>query len=101
MLRVVNTRRPPARRRRRTRGRRGRGKVSRWLKKAVGDVNRFLRKHKVVSRLGDAGIGFVPEKYQPQARAGLMATKALGYGRRTRRKPRTYRLGYGLRLAGA
>ena len=68
---------------------RGRG-IGSFLSK----VNAFLRKHKVISRVGSALGTVLPGKFGGIARTVGSAADSLGYGRRRRR------CGRGLRLAG-
>ena len=71
---------------------RGRG-IGSFLSK----VNSFLKKHKVISRVGSALGGVLPGKYGAIASTVGSAAGKLGYGRRRRR---VRRCGGGLRLAG-
>jgi len=83
---------------RRMRGRRGRGKVWNWLKKAGKSVNHWLKKTHALSKAGDFLIkqGLVPPQYAPQATMAIKAAKLAGYGK----KKKTRRYGSGLGLAG-
>ena len=76
---------------------RGYGKFGKWLKKALKSVNRFLKKSKIISRVGSNLMENVPIQYRPIAMGALGMAKQAGYGRRRRRRP--YR-GSGVRLAG-
>ena len=60
----------------------------------LGKVNAFLRKHKVISRVGSALGGVLPGKFGGIAKTIGSAAGSLGYGRRRRR------CGRGLRLSG-
>jgi hypothetical protein len=106
MLRVINTagmKRPkaygykPRKPARRMRGRRGRGKVLNWLKRAGKSVNKWLKKTHALSRAGDFLLkqGIIPAQYAPQAAMALKGVQMAGYGR----KKKT-RYGSGLGLAG-
>jgi hypothetical protein len=83
--------------RRRMRGRRGRGKVGAWLKKAGKSVNAWLKKTHALSKAGQFLLkeGLVPAQYAPQAAMALKGVQMAGYGR----KKKT-RYGSGLGLAG-
>ena len=111
MLRVVSTTprrsraygykpRKPARR---MRGRRGRGKVLNWLKKAGKNVNAWLKKTHALSKAGGFLLkqGLIPAQYAPQAGLALQGLKMAGYGNRGYgKKKQTRRYGSGLGLAG-
>ena len=89
---------------RRMRGRRGRGKVLNWLKKAGKNVNNWLRKTHALSKAGQFLLkeGLVPAQYAPQAAMALQGVKMAGYGRKKKRYGRGLGLAGGaLRLAGA
>ena len=75
----------------RTVARRMRG---RGIKEFFGKVNQFLKKHRVISRVGSALGGMLPGKYGAIAGTVGSAAGKLGYGRRRRR------YGGGLRLSG-
>jgi hypothetical protein len=63
----------------------------------LGKVNSFLRKHRVISSLGNAVSGMIPEgKFRTMANLATKGASALGYGRRRRVR----RCGRGLRLSG-
>ena len=83
----------------------GRGRIIDWVRRTAPKVNAWLQKTKVLSRLGDLGIGFVPQQYRPLADTALAAAKTARYGRR-RSARAMYGRGVGiaggaLRLAGA
>lgn len=69
---------------------RGRGLMD-FIGKALG----FLKKHKVISKLGGSLGGMLPGKYGAVASGVGNVAGSLGFGRRRRR-----RCGRGLRLAG-
>ena len=88
MYRAKSTRRPARRLA-------GRGKVYDWVRRTVPKVNAWLQKTKVLSRIGDLGIGFVPQQYRGLADTALAAAKTAGYGRRPRRTRALYGRGVG------
>ena len=72
---------------------RGRG-----IKEFFGKVNQFLRKHKVLSKVGNFATSMMPEgKWKAGVGLASKGAEAMGYGRRRRRVRRS---GGGLRLAG-
>jgi len=85
------------------RGRRGRGKVLNWLKKAGKSVNKFLKRSHLLSKAGQFLLDqhLVPPQYAPQASMAIKAAKMAGYGSRGYgKKKQTRRYGSGLGLAG-
>ena len=54
-----------------TRKLRGSGKVLEWIKRAAPKVNAFLKNTKLISRIGDAGINYVPGQYRGLADSSL------------------------------
>ena len=79
---------------------RGRGrssKIGAWAKKAGSDINAFLKRSKILSRLGRMGAEYIPAPAGRElADLGLDVLSKEGYGRRRGR-----RMGRGIRLAGA
>ena len=71
---------------------RGRG-----IKEFFSGVSNFLKKHRIISGIGGAVTGLLPEKYRGLAQMATKGAHSLGYGRRRRR---VVRCGRGLRLAG-
>ena len=95
--------RKPTTRQRRMRGRRGRGKVLNWLKKAGKSVNHWLRKTHALSKAGQFLLkeGLVPAQYAPQAAMALKGVQMAGYGKKKRGvRSNKMRYGSGLGLAG-
>ena len=85
---------PPRRRRQMS----GAGLFS-WIKKALPKLNKFIKKHKLISTVGSA-LGSAGVPYAGQ---GGNVAKAVGYGRRKRRVVRRRRrttTGRGYKLAG-
>jgi len=69
----------------------------RGIKEFFGKVNQFLRKHRVLSNVGNAVSGLMPEgKWKTGLSLASKGASALGYGRRRR----VQRRGRGLTLAG-
>lgn len=85
------------------RGRRGRGKVLNWLKKAGKNVNAWLKKTHALSRAGDFLLkqGLIPPQYSTQAGLALQGLKTAGYGKKKRSGRGLGLAGGALRLAGA
>ena len=69
------------RHRRRKSRRMGGARVSKFLQKA----NSFLKKHQVLSRVGEFAIPFVPGPYVPLAQTAVGAIRKAGYGVRRHR----------------
>ena len=81
---------------------RGSGKVLEWIKRAAPKLNAFLKNTKLISRIGDAGINYVPGQYRGLADSALAGIKSMGYGRRRTQRGRGLRTtGGALRLAGS
>lgn len=75
-------------------------KVLNWAKSAARDVNAFLKRSKLGSKIASQLVEFIPNaQLRGMADIGLATAKQEGYGRR--RGSRKTRLGSGLRLAGA
>lgn len=58
------------------------GNLLKSIKNLGKKIDRGLKKTKIISKLGDAGINFVPKQYQIPARLGLASAKQLGYGKK-------------------
>ena len=81
---------------------RGSGKLMDWLKRAAPKLNNFLKSTKLISRIGDAAVGFTPLPYRGLADSALAGAKSLGYGRRRTQRGRGLKTSGGaLRLAGS
>jgi hypothetical protein len=68
----------------------GGARVSKFLQNA----NTFLKKHQVLSRVGEFAIPFVPGPYVPLAQTAVGAIRKAGYG------ARRHRMGMGRRHRG-
>jgi hypothetical protein len=72
-------------------------KVSKFLQNA----NTFLKKHQVLSRIGEFAIPFVPGPYTPLAQTAVGAIRKAGYGaRRHRMRGFSRMMGMGRRHRG-
>ena len=59
---------------------RGARRVLERIKRVAPKLNAFLKNTKLISRIGDAGINYVPGQYRGLADGALAGIKSMGYG---------------------
>ena len=81
-------------------GKKGKAKAKKVVK-VLSKVNKFLRKHKLISKGAKIAVKVVPKKYKGTVRTIGRTAGQLGYGRGSGLSLPGGAYGQGLRLAGA